>query len=199
MARWTTSSVLYTYSDPSTGGLLTAMVYPNGRTIDYSYGSGMSNANAAINNFGSWTPITSSIEPITFGQSFNDLLSGEGFAARSLQIAPNIEQQFATASLMDNQPDDFSTKKSIIASGVGPQISYSDGNDLLRTWSGHPYTVSWTNIGESMSWNIQKGISIPLTNSHQNDSCRYNDFKSCVSTYLQQHSFEILLNPKVNL
>jgi hypothetical protein len=26
------------------------MVYPNGRTIDYSYGSGMGNANAALNN-----------------------------------------------------------------------------------------------------------------------------------------------------
>jgi RHS repeat-associated protein len=44
----TTPSVQYTYSDPGTGSLLTSMVYPNGRTIDYSYGSGMSNANAAL-------------------------------------------------------------------------------------------------------------------------------------------------------
>ena len=44
----TTPSVQYTYSDPGTGSLLTSMVYSNGRTIDYSYGSGMSNANAAL-------------------------------------------------------------------------------------------------------------------------------------------------------
>ncbi len=44
----TTPYVGYTYSDPSTGSLLTSMVYPNGRTIDYSYGSGMGNANAAL-------------------------------------------------------------------------------------------------------------------------------------------------------
>ena len=44
----TTPYVGYTYSDPSTGSLLKAMVYPNGRTIDYSYGPGMGNANAAL-------------------------------------------------------------------------------------------------------------------------------------------------------
>ena len=43
-----TPSVQYTYSDPSNGSLLTSMVYPNGRTIDYSYGSGMANSNAAL-------------------------------------------------------------------------------------------------------------------------------------------------------
>ncbi len=44
----TTPSVQYTYSGPSNGSLLTSMIYPNGRAIDYSYGSGLSNANAAL-------------------------------------------------------------------------------------------------------------------------------------------------------
>ncbi len=48
VAIGTTQSVQYTYGDPSTGSLLTSMVYPNGRTIDYSYGSGMTNSNAAL-------------------------------------------------------------------------------------------------------------------------------------------------------
>ena len=55
------ASVNYVYSGPSNGSLLTSMVYPehalsisaigtgpNGRTIDYSYGSGMTNSNAAL-------------------------------------------------------------------------------------------------------------------------------------------------------
>ncbi|NNM87142.1 MAG: hypothetical protein HKL95_01340, partial [Phycisphaerae bacterium] len=46
----TTPSVQYTYSDPSSGSRLISMVYPNGRTIDYSYGSGLSNNNAALDN-----------------------------------------------------------------------------------------------------------------------------------------------------
>lgn len=37
----TTPYVGCTYSDPSTGSLLIAMAYPNGRTIDRSYGSGI--------------------------------------------------------------------------------------------------------------------------------------------------------------
>ncbi len=47
-----TPSVQYTYSDPSTGSLLTSMVYPNGRTINYNYGDTggvlMNNNNAML-------------------------------------------------------------------------------------------------------------------------------------------------------
>ena len=48
VAVGSTPSVQYTYSDPSTGSLLTSMVYPNGRTIEYNY-SGF-NLNGALDN-----------------------------------------------------------------------------------------------------------------------------------------------------
>jgi RHS repeat-associated protein len=49
-----TPYVGYNYSDPSNGSLLTGMVYPNGRTINYNYGDTggvlMSNSNAMLDN-----------------------------------------------------------------------------------------------------------------------------------------------------
>ncbi len=54
VAVGTTPSVEYGYSDPSTGSLLTSMVYPNGRTINYNYGDTggvlMGNSNAMLDN-----------------------------------------------------------------------------------------------------------------------------------------------------
>jgi RHS repeat-associated protein len=46
----TTPVVQYTYSSPSNGSRLTSMVYPNGRTINYDYGSDLTNTNAALDN-----------------------------------------------------------------------------------------------------------------------------------------------------
>ncbi len=49
-----TPYVGYNYSDPSNGSLLTGMVYPNGRTINYNYGDTggvlMGNSNAMLDN-----------------------------------------------------------------------------------------------------------------------------------------------------
>ncbi len=54
VAIGTTPAVQYTYSDPSTGNLLTSMTYPNGRVINYNYGDTggvlMSNSNAMLDN-----------------------------------------------------------------------------------------------------------------------------------------------------
>ncbi len=44
----TTPVVQYTYTTLGTGSLPSSMVYPNGRTITYSYGSGLSNTNAPL-------------------------------------------------------------------------------------------------------------------------------------------------------
>ncbi len=174
------------------------MVYPNGRTIDYSYGSGMRNANAAINNLGSWTPITSSIEPITFGQSFNDLLSGEGFAARALQIAPNMEQQLTTASLLGGQPDGLTIGKNITPSVDDPQTSNTYKNDLYLSWMYQRSVVSLKNTKTLMPWITDSGSSIPRPNSIPNDPADPKIINSWVFAFAHQEVFGILLNPRVN-
>ena len=92
----TTPSVQYTYSDPSTGSLLTSMVYPNGRTIDYSYGSGMSNANAALDQ------AIGRLDAIVDGANSGDVgqvLEQYSYLGLSNIVARNHPQSFVSLSL----------------------------------------------------------------------------------------------------